>query len=92
MHKNFFMNRYYVYDLSKFKVAAYTVEYIAYDKAFLWLYLGILKNQSQCYTTVFTILSNFKNQSQRSTTVFTILRNFKNQSKCFMTKHFYDYT
>ena len=47
--------RYYVYDLLKFKVVAYTVAYVAYviayvacvvayvayDKAFLWLYLGI---------------------------------------------------
>ena len=30
MNKNFFMNRYYVYDLLKFKVVAYTVAYVAY--------------------------------------------------------------
>ena len=45
MNKNFFMNRYYVYDLLKLEVVAYTVAYVAYvvayvacvayDKAFL---------------------------------------------------------
>ena len=85
------MNRYYVYDLLKFKVVAYTVAYIAYvvacvvayvayDKGFLWLYLGILKNQSQRSTTMFTILRNFKDQSKRFMTIFG---NFKNQSQCF---------
>ena len=45
MNEIFFMNRYYVYDLLKLKVVAYVacvVAYVAYDKAFLWLYLGIL--------------------------------------------------
>ena len=49
MNKSFFMNLYYVYNLLKFKVVAYTaayvayvvayvacvVAYVAYDKAFL---------------------------------------------------------
>ena len=42
MNKNFFMNRYYVYDLLKLKIVAYAVAYVAcvvayvaYDKAFL---------------------------------------------------------
>ena len=34
MNKNFFMNRYYVYDLLKFKVVAYTVAYVAYVVAY----------------------------------------------------------
>ena len=35
MNKNFFMNRYYLYDLSKLKVVAYVVAYVAYDRLFL---------------------------------------------------------
>ena len=35
MYKNFFMNRYYLYDLLELKVVAYVVAYVAYDKAFL---------------------------------------------------------
>ena len=37
------MNSYYLHDLLKLKVVAYVVAYVAYDKAFLSLYLGILK-------------------------------------------------
>ena len=35
MSKNFFMNRYYVHDLLKFKVVAYTVAYVAYVVAYV---------------------------------------------------------
>ena len=38
MNKNLFMNRYYVYDLLKLKVVAYTVAYVAYAVAYTVVY------------------------------------------------------
>ena len=53
------------------------VAYAAFDKAFLWLYLGIKENNrsapQQCLLYL-RILKNFKNQSQRFITIF---KNFK---------------